>query len=81
MDDPYRTAHIREQAQKLHEENQYAIMGTPWLMFPFERAIGLQGMEQFLLNMATEQDFAQDLLNRINRLCMINMETFFGSMW
>ncbi len=78
MNDPYRTSHIREQAQKLHEENQYAIMGTPWLMFPFERAIGLQGMEQFLLNMATEQDFAQDLLSRINRLCMTNMENFLA---
>lgn len=76
MDDPFRTSHIREQVQKLHEENQYAIMGTPWLMFPFERAIGLQGMEQFLLNMATEQDFAQDLLSRINRLCMTNMGNF-----
>ena len=76
MDDPFRTSHIREQVQKLHEENQYAIMGTPWLMFPFERAIGLQGMEQFLLNMATEQDFAQDLLRRINRLCMTNMGNF-----
>ena len=76
MDDPFRTSHIREQVQKLHEENQYAIMGTPWLMFPFERAIGLQGMEQFLLNMAKEQDFAQELLNRINRLCMTNMRNF-----
>ena len=76
MDDPYRTAHVREQALKMNEENQYAILGTPWLMFPFERAIGLQGMEKFLLNMATEQDFAQELLNRINRICMINMGHF-----
>jgi len=76
MTDPFRTSHIREQVKKLNEENRYAIMGTPWLMFPFERAIGLQGMEQFLLNMATEQDFAQELLNRINQLCMVNMGNF-----
>ena len=76
MDDPYRTAHLRDEVRKLHEENQFAIMGVPWLMFPFERAIGLQGMEKFLLNMATEQDFAQELLNRINRLCMVNMGHF-----
>jgi uroporphyrinogen decarboxylase len=76
MDDPYRTAHVRDQVIKLHQENKYAIMGTPWLMFPFERAFGLQGLEKFLLNMATEQDFAQELLNRINRLCKINMEHF-----
>jgi len=78
MTDPFRTSHIREQVKKLNEENRYAIMGTPWLMFPFERAIGLQGLEQFLLNMATEQDFAQELLNRINQLCMVNMGNFLG---
>ncbi len=76
MDDPYRTSHVREQALKLHEENQYAILATPWLMFPFERAIGLQGMETFLSNMAMEPDFAQELLNRITKLCMTNMGHF-----
>ena len=76
MDDPYRTSHVREQALKLHNENQFAIIGTPWLMFPFERAIGLQGMETFLSNMAVEPDFAQELLNRINKLCMVNMGHF-----
>ena len=60
MDDPYRTSHVREQALKLDRENQYAILATPWLMFPFERAIGLQGMEKFLFNMATEPEFAQE---------------------
>lgn len=76
MNDPYRTAHVREQALTLHEENQYSILATPWLMFPFERAIGLQGMETFLSNMAMEPDFAQELLNRINKLCMVNMGHF-----
>lgn len=76
MDDPYRTSHVREQALKLDTENQYAILATPWLMFPFERAIGLQGMEKFLFNMATETDFAQELLNRVNQLCMKNMGHF-----
>lgn len=76
MNDPYRTSHIRELATRLDQENQYALMGTPWLMFPFERAIGLQGMEKFLANMAEEPEFAQELLNRINRLCMINMGHF-----
>jgi uroporphyrinogen decarboxylase len=76
MDDPYRTSNVREQALKLDTENQYAILATPWLMFPFERAIGLQGMEKFLYNMATEPDFAQELLNRVNQLCMKNMRHF-----
>ncbi len=76
MDDPYRTSHVREQALKLNEENQYAILATPWLMFPFERAIGMQGMETFLANMAMEPDFAQELLNRITQLCLKNMGHF-----
>lgn len=76
MDDPYRTSHVRDEALKLHKQNQFAIVATPWLMFPFERAIGLQGMETFLSNMAIEPDFAQELLNRINKLCMTNMGHF-----
>jgi len=48
MDDPTRVAHCRKEAKRLAEENQYAIMGTPWLLFPFERAHGLQGMDTFL---------------------------------
>lgn len=69
MDDPYRVAHVRQQAQKLAEENQYAIMGTPWLLFPFERAFALQGMDRFLLNMAVRPDFAKALLQKNLELC------------
>ena len=76
MDDPYRVAHVRPQAQALHEQNQYAIMATPWLMFPFERAFEMQGMEKFLMNLAVEPDFAQELLNKNNQLCMRLMGHF-----
>jgi len=76
MDDPYRVSHVRDQARQLHEQNQYAIMATPWLMFPFERAFEMQGMEKFLMNLATEPDFAQELLNKNNELCMRLMGNF-----
>lgn len=76
MDDPYRVAHVRAETQKLHDANQYAIMGTPWLMFPFERAFEMQGMEKFLMNLAVEPDFAQELLNKNNELCMRLMGHF-----
>ncbi|PKN97287.1 MAG: hypothetical protein CVU42_16620 [Chloroflexi bacterium HGW-Chloroflexi-4] len=76
MDDPYRVAHVRAQAKALHESNQYAIMATPWLMFPFERAFEMQGMEKFLMNLAVEPDFAQELLNKNNQLCMQLMSHF-----
>ncbi len=69
MDDPYRVAHVYEAAAKLAEENQYAIMATPWLMFPFERAFEMQGMDKFLMNMALYPDFAEALLRRNLAYC------------
>ena len=52
MSDPTRVAHVREQTKRLAEENTYAILATPWLLFTFERAHAMQGMESYLLNMA-----------------------------
>lgn len=76
MDDPTRVAHARAQAKQLAQENQYAIMGTPWLLFPFERAHAMQGMDQFLLNMALEPDFARALLAKITEKCKQLMGNF-----
>jgi uroporphyrinogen decarboxylase len=69
MHDPTRVAHVREQAAALAEQNQYAIMATPWLLFPLERAFAMQGMDTFLMNMAMRPDFAEALLWRIEELC------------
>lgn len=69
MDDPSRVAHVREQARRLREENRYAIMGTPWLLFPFERAHAMQGLDKFLYNMVKNRDFAKALLAKITSLC------------
>ena len=76
MNDPYRVAHVREQAKQLAVENQYAIMGTPWLLFPFERAFAMQGMDRFLLNMAMNPDFSMALLRKITDLCKTLMGHF-----
>lgn len=69
MNDPTRVAHVKEQAQKLADENQYAIMGTPWLLFPLERASGLQGLDKFLLNIALYPEFTKALLEKLLELC------------
>jgi len=69
MSDPSRVAHVRETARRLAEENQFAIMATPWLLFPFERAHAMQGMEPYLLNMAMDPDFARALLEKIADHC------------
>ena len=33
MDDPTRVAHLRAEARRLREDNEYAILGAPWLLF------------------------------------------------
>jgi uroporphyrinogen decarboxylase len=76
MSDPSRIAHVREQAQRLADDNEYAILATPWLLFPFERAHAMQGMETFLLNMALHPDFARALMEKIAIYCKELMGPF-----
>lgn len=76
MNDPSRVAHIKEMANKIAQEKQYAIIGTPWLLFPLERAFAMQGMDTFLVNLATKPDFAKALLVKISSLCKTLMGNF-----
>ena len=76
MSDPSRVAHVKEAAAELAEANQYAIMATPWLLFPLERAFAMQGMDTFLLNLAIYPDFARALLEKNARLCKELMGPF-----
>lgn len=69
MDDPTRVAHMTAQAARLAADGEFAIMVTPWLLFPLERAFAMQGMDRFLMNTALEPDFAEALLRRIAGLC------------
>ncbi|HSN75802.1 MAG TPA: uroporphyrinogen decarboxylase family protein [Anaerolineae bacterium] len=78
MDDPTRVAHVRQQALRLKEQGEFAIMGTPWLLFPFERAHAMQGMDVFLLNMAENPDLAAALLRRITDSCKALMGNFLA---
>jgi len=69
MDDPDRFAHLAEEAAALAREGEYAIMVTPWLLFPLERAFAMQGMDTFLMNMAAHPRFAEALLRKHLELC------------
>ena len=69
MDDPSRVAHVREQARLLAEEDRSALIGTPWLLFPLERACAMQGMDSFMLNLGLHPEFAQALLQKIAEMC------------
>jgi len=80
MDDPSRVAHVRERAATLAAANEYAIMATPWLLFPFERAFAMQGLETFLMNLALDPDFAEALLRRIAESCKTLMGHFLAAL-
>jgi uroporphyrinogen decarboxylase len=79
MDDPTRVAHVAEQAARLRAENRYAVMATPWLLFPLERAFAMQGMDTFLMNLALYPDFAEALLWKIESLCKTLMGHFLAA--
>jgi uroporphyrinogen decarboxylase len=69
MDDPTRVARLRAEARRLRADHEHAILGAPWLLFPFERAHALQGLETFLINMTLHPEFAKALLWQIAGLC------------
>jgi uroporphyrinogen decarboxylase len=73
-------AHVANEARRLAAQNEYAIMATPWLLFPFERAYAMQGMETFLLNMAMYPDFARALLEKIAGYCKALMGRFLDEL-
>jgi uroporphyrinogen decarboxylase len=76
MNDPTRVAHVQAAASALRAENQYAIIATPWLLFPLERAFAMQGMDRFLVNLAGEPEFAEAMLRKHAELCKTLMGHF-----
>lgn len=80
MDDPTRVAHVRQQAADLAADGRYAIMATPWLLFPLERAFAMQGMDTFLMNLSLRPEFAEALLWKIEGLCKTLMGHFLDQL-
>ena len=76
MKDPSRIAHVKSAAAALKEQNKFAIMAIPWLLFPLERAFAMQGMDTFLLNLAINPEFAVSLLKKTAALCKDLMGPF-----
>ena len=80
MSDPSRISHVQAAARRLAQDDRFAIMATPWLLFPFERAHAMQGMEAFLLNMGMDPDFARTLLEKIAGHCKQLMGRFLDEL-
>ena len=78
MNDPTRVAHVKAEARKLAEENKYAILATPWLAFPLERAYAMQRMDRFMRNIGKYPDFTRALLTKIAERCKTLMGHFLS---
>ncbi len=80
MDDPSRVAHVASEAQRLADDNEFAIIATPWLLFPLERAFAMQGMDTFLMNIVMFPEFTEALLWKIQGVCKQLMGNFLDAL-
>lgn len=68
--DPRRIEGLREEARKLHEEEQYAVIGRSATMGFFEIGCALRGMEEYLMDMMDEPVLIEALNEKILNLQM-----------
>jgi uroporphyrinogen decarboxylase len=76
MDDPTRVAHVRAEAQKLHQENKYAIMATPWLAFPSNAPMKCNAWISSTSIWGGIPTFIQELSKKTGELCKTLMGHF-----
>lgn len=76
MDDPTRLQGVHQRAEDLDTRDEYAVFAAPWLISPFERALQIQGMDQFLANMILHPEFAQALLKKLTQLLNRSLRNF-----
>lgn len=64
--DPGRTEGLREEAKRLREKTDYAIVADTPLLGIFESAsVCLRGIERFMMDLILDKPFAKALLNRV----------------
>ena len=64
--DPGRTAGLREEARRLHEETDYAIVADMPVLGVFETSgVCLRGIERFMMDLVLDKPFAAALLNKL----------------
>lgn len=66
--DPYnpgRVRGIRQEAEKLRNETEYAVVADFICGGPFEQAQRIRGFEQFMVDMHTDPDFSRALLTKL----------------
>jgi uroporphyrinogen decarboxylase len=69
--DPARVVGLREQAQRMYNETDFAIVGAPGFNGMWERAWYMIGMQRALEGLLLEPEFMHALLRRITDACKI----------
>lgn len=69
--DPYNEGRIkglRDEAKYLHENTDYAIVADIMCGGPFEQSLWLRGFKEFLIDLLTDQAFAEAILQKITEI-------------
>jgi uroporphyrinogen decarboxylase len=77
--DPGRVAGLREEAQDLCENTDYAIVGDIVALGPFEGACILRGHDQFCMDLYLDPTFAQALLDKVTELAIALWDVFLDA--
>ncbi len=75
--DPGLTEGLHEEARRLSQETDYALVGDPSASL-FERAWYLRGFENFMIDLLTDECFATALLDKLLELRMAGLQDFLG---
>ncbi|MBI2939909.1 MAG: hypothetical protein HYY04_05670 [Chloroflexi bacterium] len=74
--DPGRTEGVGEEARRLDEMNQWAIVGNVDKPSILELALAMRGFEQFLVDLVMDQAFADLLLEKLTEIQVLRYERF-----
>ena len=80
MADPTRLDGLVTRAQSLAADGEYAIFGTPLLKYPLEQACLLRGMDVFLMDLVTNEDFTHALLSKLVELFKVFLDNYLGKL-
>lgn len=77
--DPGRVAGLREEAEYLYKNTQYALVGNLFGTDIFELCWFLRGFENALMDLMTNQDFAHHMLRKITDIQLQKFELFMDA--
>lgn len=76
--DPIRYQGIKEQAEQMHRETDYALIGCPALNSVWERAYILCGFSRMLEGLAADPDFVHAVFRKITDILKASLEQYLS---